>query len=83
MAAPNACRSPFGELAQIASFIAGFVSLATGDRLLHGRHFARQELGGPEEAFRRILRHHYVVEDTTALDRILGQQYDVVVGNPP
>jgi hypothetical protein len=57
--------------------------LATGDSLLHGGHFAWQELGGPEEGFRRILRHHYVAEDTTALDRVLGRQYHTVVGNPP
>lgn len=57
--------------------------LATGDSLLHGRHFARQELGGAEEGFRRVLRHHYVAEDTAALDAILGRQYHAVVGNPP
>lgn len=57
--------------------------LATGDSLLHGRHFARQELGGAEEGFRRVLRHHYAAEDKAALDAILGRQYHVVVGNPP
>lgn len=57
--------------------------LATGDSLLHGRHFARNELGGTEEGFRRILRHHYTAEDTEALDAILGRQYHAVVGNPP
>lgn len=30
--------------------------LATGDSLLHGRHFFRRELGGAEEGFRRVLR---------------------------
>jgi hypothetical protein len=59
------------------------LQLATGDSLLHGRHFARHELGGTEEGFRRVLRHHYVTEDTTALDAILGRQYHAVVGNPP
>ena len=57
--------------------------LATGDSLLHGRHFARFELGGTDEGFRRVLRHHYVAEDTAALDAILGRQYHAVVGNPP
>ena len=59
------------------------VQLATGDSLLHGRHFARQELGGTEEGFRRVLRHRYMVEDTAALDAILGRQYHAVAGNPP
>jgi hypothetical protein len=57
--------------------------LATGDSLLHGRHFGRHDLGGTVEGFRRVLRHHYAAEDTTALDAILGRQYHVVVGNPP
>ena len=62
----------------------GFVvHLAAGDSLLHGRHFFHNELGGAEEGFRRLLRHHYVAEDTTELDRILGRQYHAVVGNPP
>lgn len=59
------------------------LSLATGDSLLHGRHFARQELGGTEEGFRRVLRHHYAAEDMGALEAILGRQYQAVVGNPP
>ncbi|WP_134500751.1 BREX-2 system adenine-specific DNA-methyltransferase PglX [Microvirga pakistanensis] len=57
--------------------------LATGDSLLHGRHFAKRELGGTEEGFRRVLRHHYAAEDTDAVDAILGRQYHAVVGNPP
>lgn len=57
--------------------------LATGDSLLHGRHFTRRELGGTDEGFRRVLRHHYGAEDTAALDEILGRQYQAVVGNPP
>ena len=62
----------------------GFVMhLAAGDSLLHGHHFFRNELGGAEDGFRRVLRHHYVAEDTTELDRILGRQYHAVVGNPP
>lgn len=62
----------------------GFVvHVAAGDSLLHGRHFFRNELGGAEEGFRRVLRHHYVAEDTAEVDRILGRQYHAVVGNPP
>lgn len=57
--------------------------LATGDSLLHGRHFAKRELGGTDEGFRRVLRHHYATEDTDAVDAILGRQYHAVVGNPP
>lgn len=57
--------------------------LATGDSLLHGRHFFRRELGGAEEGFRRVLRHHYAAEDNAAVEAILGRQYHAVVGNPP
>jgi hypothetical protein len=57
--------------------------LAAGDSLLHGRHFFRRELGGTEEGFRRVLRHHYAAEDTEEMERILGRQYHAVVGNPP
>jgi hypothetical protein len=57
--------------------------LATGDSLLHGRHFFRRELGGAEEGFRRVLRHHFAAEDTDKVEAILGRQYHAVVGNPP
>jgi hypothetical protein len=59
------------------------IHIAAGDSLLHGRHFARHELGGATGGFRRLLRHHFASEDTTDLDRILGRQYHAVVGNPP
>ncbi|SDR29324.1 Type I restriction-modification system, DNA methylase subunit [Rhizobiales bacterium GAS113] len=59
------------------------LQLAAGDSLLHGRHFFRRELGGTEEGFRRVLRHHFAAEDTAAIDYILGRQYHAVVGNPP
>ncbi len=59
------------------------VYVAAGDSLLHGRHFARHELGGASEGFRRLLRHYFSSEDTTQLDRILSRQYHAVVGNPP
>lgn len=68
------------RLAAAPSFV---LHLAAGDSLLHGRHFFRNELGGAEEGFRRVLRHHYVAEDTAELDGILGRQYHAVVGNPP
>ena len=57
--------------------------VAAGDSLLHGRHFFRRELGGADEGFRRVLRHHYMAEDTVEIDHILGRQYHAVVGNPP
>src|SRR5262249_54847954 len=59
------------------------IQLATGDNLLHGRHFGRRELGGSRAGLRPLLRRHYVTEDTAAVDAILGRQYHVVVGNPP
>ena len=68
------------RLAAAPSFV---LHLAAGDSLLHGRHFFRNELGGSEEGFRRVLRHHFMTEDSEELDRILGRQYHAVVGNPP
>lgn len=72
-----------GGVARLASAPAFRMHLAAGDSLLHGRHFARHELGGAAEGFRRVLRHRYAAEDTTELDAILGRQYHAVVGNPP
>jgi hypothetical protein len=66
------------------------INVTTGDALLHGRRFGEFEQQGgtqrtfdTEEVFRDELKHHYEVEDTEALRRILGQQYHAVVGNPP
>ncbi|MBX3732317.1 MAG: BREX-2 system adenine-specific DNA-methyltransferase PglX [Verrucomicrobiae bacterium] len=67
------------------------LNLAVGDSLLHGRRFGEFELQGATQrtfatddaAFRDELKHHYEVEDTATLRRILGQQYHVVLGNPP
>jgi hypothetical protein len=59
------------------------MNLGIGDSLLHGRHFARNELGGGAEGFGRVLHHYYATEDTGHVDRILGRQYHAVVGNPP
>jgi hypothetical protein len=61
----------------------GFLlNVAVGDSLLHGRRF--DELGLQGET-RRVegLRHVYGAEDLDELNRILGQQYHAVVGNPP
>jgi hypothetical protein len=67
------------------------LNLAVGDSLLHGRRFGEFELQGATQrtfdtndaVFRDELKHHYEVEDTATLRRILGQQYHAVVGNPP
>jgi hypothetical protein len=67
------------------------IHVVAGDSLLHGRRFrqleretVRQSLfETDEEVFSDELKHHYEVEDTDALHRILGQQYHAVVGNPP
>jgi hypothetical protein len=59
------------------------LNLAVGDSLFHGNHFFLQELGGAEEGFRRLMRHRYHTEDMAELERVLGQQYHAVVGNPP
>jgi hypothetical protein len=60
------------------------IHVAAGDSLLHGRWF--DELGLQGEQIRRRaqgLEHAYRVEDLDMLNRLLGQQYHVVVGNPP
>ena len=68
------------------------INVAAGDSLLHGRRF--EELGlqgevasgvGPTLIRHRWqgMEHAYRVEDLAELNRLLGQQYHVVVGNPP
>lgn len=56
-------------------------NVTAGDSLLHGRRFNELDLGSDdlEERF----SHVYVAEDKNEIDRILGQQYHAVVGNPP
>jgi hypothetical protein len=77
VAALRAC-----EIARLADAPAFDVNVATGDSLLHGRRFA--ETGAvqlpldPDDPS----RHHFFAEDAR-VDRILGRQYHVVVGNPP
>jgi hypothetical protein len=58
------------------------LQLATGDSLLHGRlqgreHSIQYPMGHDPRS------HYYATEDEKALERILGQQYHAVVGNPP
>ncbi|MHA7839589.1 MAG: BREX-2 system adenine-specific DNA-methyltransferase PglX, partial [bacterium] len=64
------------------------LNLAVGDSLLHGKRFvafsdlamAQQSSLDPAED---RLRHVYETEDAELLSKILGQQYHVVVANPP
>jgi hypothetical protein len=60
------------------------INVAAGDSLLHGRRF--NELGLPDKVTRHPgsgIEHAYRVEDLAELNRLLGQQYHVVVGNLP
>jgi hypothetical protein len=54
-------------------------NLTTGDSLLHGRRF---DLLGADDLSNRY-PHAYAAEDIEAINRILGQRYHAVVGNPP
>lgn len=58
-------------------------NLATGDSLLHGSRFDGKFRGTQVDLYDDKLQHHYETEDTEELNRILGQQYSAVVGNPP
>ena len=91
MAALRACGSvsdgPSIKLKDAPDFR---LNLAAGDSLLHGSRFRQYEAGqaiqqtfGGEDLFRDELKHFYESEDREELHRILGQQYHVVVGNPP
>ena len=62
------------------------INVAVGDSLLHGRRFGELDLGSGAEQHlesRSEFSHAFRSEDLEALNRILGQQYHVVVGNPP
>ena len=61
------------------------INVTAGDSLLHGRRFGELNLKGETVDLRRVggSEHVYRVEDLAELNRILGQQYHVVVGNPP
>lgn len=54
-------------------------NVTTGDSLLHGRRF---DLLGADDLSQRY-PHAYAAEDIDAINRILGQRYHAVVGNPP
>jgi hypothetical protein len=57
------------------------LNLATGDSLLHGT--APGQLFGGAATHRKGIRHVFETEDGPELQRILGQGYHAVVGNPP
>ena len=61
------------------------IHIAAGDSLLHGRRFGELDVGSGAEqlAGHEGFGHAFLAEDLDALNRILGQQYHVVVGNPP
>ncbi|NRB41363.1 MAG: BREX-2 system adenine-specific DNA-methyltransferase PglX [Pseudomonadales bacterium] len=59
-------------------------NLACGDSLLHGRRFEstsglQASLMGEDDPFKHVMAS----EDEEMLKKLLGQQYHVVVGNPP
>lgn len=56
-------------------------NITAGDSLLHGQRFGELDLGGDDLEHR--FAHVYAAEDQAEIDRILGQQYHAVVGNPP
>lgn len=63
------------------------IHVAIGDSLLHGKRFG---LTATDDMFQHAdhfadtgLAHAYASEDLTEVQRILGQQYHAVVGNPP
>jgi len=58
-------------------------NLACGDSLLHGRRFEWQGQGIQGGLLDEEKKHVYEVEDPERLNKILGQRYHVVVGNPP
>ena len=61
------------------------LNVAAGDSLLHGRRFHELDVGSGAEQLKEHERfdHAFRIEDLDELNRILGQQYHVVVGNPP
>jgi hypothetical protein len=59
-------------------------NLACGDSLLHGKRFEWQGQGIQNNLIDEDpIKHVFEVEDKNTLERILGQQYHAVVGNPP
>ncbi|MEK7750964.1 MAG: BREX-2 system adenine-specific DNA-methyltransferase PglX [Acidobacteriota bacterium] len=59
-------------------------NVATGDSLLHGRRLGTEGYIQREDLLRPDPHaHYYDAEDAEAVQRILGQRYHAVVGNPP
>jgi hypothetical protein len=58
-------------------------NLTVGDSLLHGARRGFGEFAFSTEAVSEEYRHVYLAEDKEEIDRILGQHYHAVVGNPP
>jgi hypothetical protein len=56
-------------------------NVTAGDSLLHGKRFGELDLGG--DRLDEHYGHVYASEDRAQIERILGQQYHAVVGNPP
>lgn len=57
--------------------------LAVGDSLLHGKRHESLGQGLQRDSFDSGLKHVFETEDLAKLDKILGQRYHAVVGNPP
>ena len=62
-----------------------FINAAAGDSLLHGRRINELDVGSGAEQLkeREEFAHAFQTENLDELNRILAQQYHVVVGNPP
>lgn len=56
-------------------------NVTAGDSLLHGTRFGELDFGSDNLSNR--YSHFFAAEDRDEIDRILGQQYHAVVGNPP
>lgn len=63
------------------------IHVATGDSLIHGARFTGGLGDGRSEGWmpgtERYIPQIYALEEPVEVGRILGQQYHVVVGNPP
>ena len=61
------------------------INVVAGDSLLHGRRFGELDLGSGADQLQGVagIGHAFLAEDLDELNRILGQQYHAVVGNPP
>lgn len=63
------------------------LNVAIGDSLLHGKRFGMTATDGMFEGAEHYagtgLAHAYASEDLGEVQRILGRQYQAVVGNPP